>query len=326
MAPSSCMHADADAGAGAEAETNPEQLYQHFTNLVSSFPSSDGLGHGLRFYRHDQGWNANMAPMVGAMVADACFTARPSDIIVATHPKCGTTWIKALVYATVRRGEHPPVTTADHPVNSSSPHDWVKFLELQLYTGNNIPDLDELPDLRIFATHVPFASLPRSMAPSGSKIVYVCREPKDTLVSMWSFMNRFRVMDGLEPLSMDTAAELFADGLSPYGPYWDHMLGYWDPAAHVRRLAEFVGRPFGAGEEEDGAVDGIVRLCAFEHLSTLAVTKGGKTELAVGTLENSAFFRRGVVGDWVNHLSPEMARRIDAITEAKFKGSGLSAF
>ncbi|KAL6661034.1 hypothetical protein ACP70R_000418 [Stipagrostis hirtigluma subsp. patula] len=333
--------------ADAEAETNPEeQLYQHFTKLVSSFPSSHGLGH-LPLHHHDQGWNTFLAPMVGAMVADACFAARPSDIIVATHPKCGTTWAKALLYAIVHRGEHPPAATAaDHPINSSSPHDCIKYFELQLYTCNRIPDLDGLQDPRLFATHVPFMALPRAITQSSSKIVYVCREPKDTLISMWSFANKHRAREGLEPLPVEAAAELFCDGMSPYGPYWDHVLGYWrahvarpeqvlflryeemqrDPAAHVRRLAEFVGRPFGASEEEvdDGVVDDIVELCAFEHLSALEVTKSGKMEAVVGTLENSAFFRRGVVGDWANHLSSEMARRIDAITEAKFKGSGLS--
>ena len=45
-----------------------------------------------------------------------------------------------------------------------------------------------------------------------------------------------------------------------------------DPAAHVRRLAEFVGKPFGgAGDEEDAVVDAIVRLCSFEHMSGLEV-------------------------------------------------------
>jgi hypothetical protein len=71
-------------------------------------------------------------------------------------------------------------------------------------------------------------------------------------------------------------------------------------------------------------VDAIVRLCSFEHMSGLEVTQSGKTDLVIGTVQNSSFFRRGVVGDWVNHLSPETARRIDAITAAKFKGSGLS--
>jgi hypothetical protein len=279
--------------------------------------------------------------MVGTMVADACFAARPTDIVVATLPKSGTTWIKALLYSTVRRREHP--VDDGHPLHSLGPHECIKFLEYQLYTGNRVPDLDLLPDPRLFATHVPFVSLPRSAKASGCKIVYVCRDPKDTLISQWNFSNKFRTRDGLEPLSVEAAAGFFCDGLSPSGPYWDHVLGYWlahlahpervlffrykemseDPAAHVRRLAEFVGDPFDAEEEEAGAVDAIVRLCSFEQMASLGATKNGKTELVVGTVENNWFFRRGLVGDWENHLPPETARKIDAISEARFKDSGL---
>ena len=97
-----------------------------------------------------------------------------------------------------------------------------------------------------------------------------------------------------------------------------------DPAEHVRRLAKFVGCPFSVEEEEACAVDAIVKLCSFEHMTGLEATKGGKTELTFGVVENSSFFRRGQVGDWENHLSPETARKIDAISEAKFRGSGLS--
>ena len=59
-------------------------------------------------------------------------------------------------------------------------------------------------------------------------------------------------------------------------------------------------------------------------MTGLEATNDGKTELVIGTVDNSSFFRRGVVADWVNHLSPETAGKIDAITEAKFRGSGLS--
>ncbi|XP_047057978.1 cytosolic sulfotransferase 8-like, partial [Lolium rigidum] len=325
---------------GGHAETS-EELYQRFTKLVSSWPCSPALSN-YQLYRHENGWHASQAPMVGTMVADACFAARPSDVVVATLPKSGTTWIKALLYSTVHRREHP-VGSPDHPFNSLGPHECIKFFDYQLYTGNRIPDLDELPDPRLFATHVPFASLPRSVLASGCKIVYVCRDPKDHLISQWSFANKFRVRDGLEPLSVEAAAGFFCDGVSPFGPYWDHVLGYWhahlahpeqvlffryeemsrDPAAHVRRLAEFVGCQFSVEEEEDGVVDAIVKLCSFENMTGLEATKGGKTELAFGAVENSSFFRRGVVADWVNHLSPETAGRIDAVTEARFRGSGL---
>ncbi|CAM0903704.1 unnamed protein product [Alopecurus aequalis] len=324
-----------------DVKTN-EELYQQYTNLVSSWPCSPALS-SYQLYRHHDGWYASLAPMVGTMVADKCFTARPSDIVVATLPKSGTTWIKALLYSAVHRRDHP-VDSSDHPFNSLGPHECIKFFEYQLYTQNRIPDLEELPDPRLFATHVPFLALPRSVVPSGCKIVYVCRDPKDTLISHWSFANKFRIRDGLEPLSVEAAADFFCDGVSPLGPYWDHVLGYWrahlahpdqvlffryeemsrDPAAHVRKLAEFVGRSFSAEEEEDGAVNAIVKLCSFEHMTGLEATKDGRTELVFGSVENSSFFRRGVVADWVNHLSPETARKIDTITEAKFRGSGLS--
>ncbi|CAL5030907.1 unnamed protein product [Urochloa decumbens] len=328
--------------ADAEAETNPE-LYQRFADLVSSFPTSEAMLDQL--YRHDdQGWHAPKVNMVGAMVADSCFAARPSDIIVASLPKSGTTWIKALVFATVHRDEYRPADADDHPFHSVSPHECISFLEFRLYSGNRIPNLDKLPDPRLFATHVPFMALPRTIRTTSCKIVYVCRDPKDTLVSTWYFLNKFRARAGMDPLTVERAAELFCDGLSPFGPYWDHVLGYWrahlahpekvlffryeemqrDPAAHVRRLAEFVGLPFDVGEEEDGVVAAIVRMCSFEHMSGLKATKHGSMMTKDGPIANSLFYRRGVVGDWVNHLSPEVARRIDAITQARFMGSGLN--
>ncbi|XP_039821061.1 cytosolic sulfotransferase 13-like [Panicum virgatum] len=334
----------AEQETGGETQINHQELYQRYANSVSSWPRAEGLSL-LQLHRHHQGWHGSLVSIAGAMAADACFAARPSDIVVATLPKSGTTWIKSLLYATVHRREHPP-QAAGHPFNSYGPHECVKFLEIQIYTGRNTSadDLDELPDPRLFATHVPFVALPAAVVSSGCKIVYMCRDPKDTLVSLWHFVNRLRVSKGLQPLPVETAAALFCDGMSTYGPYWDHVLGYWrahlarpdrvlflryeevwrDPPAHVRRLAAFVGLPFDVEEEEGGVVDAIVRLCSFEHMGGLEVTKSGKTELVIGAVENSSFFRRGGVGDWANHLSPEAARRIDAITEARFKGSGLN--
>ncbi|CAN6228945.1 unnamed protein product [Urochloa humidicola] len=326
--------------ADAEVETNPE-LYQHFANLISSFPASEGMSHDL-LYRHDQGWHAAMVNMVGAMVADSCFAARPTDIIVTSLPKSGTTWIKALLFATVHRDKYP-VDADDHPFHSFNPHECISFFEFRLYAGNRIPNLDKLPDPRLFATHVPFVALPRTIMTTGCKVVYVCRNPKDTLTSTWYFLNKLRAKAGMDPLTVERAVELFCDGLSPFCPYWDHVLGYWrahlahpekvlffryeemqrDPEAHVRRLAELTGLPFST-KEEDSVVAAIVRLCSFEHMSGLKVTKYGLMATKDGLIENSLFYRRGVVGDWANHLSPEAAQRIDAITETRFKDSGLN--
>jgi hypothetical protein len=165
-----------------DAETD-EELYKQFTDSVSSWPSSEPMPF-LPLYRHDKGWYSSLMPMVGAMVADARFAARPSDIIVATLPKSGTTWIKALLYATVHRREHPADAAADHPFNSLGPHECVNFLEYQLYTNNRVPDLGRLPDPRLFATHVPFTSLPRRTS-GGWRSSSACRSARRRRKVAW---------------------------------------------------------------------------------------------------------------------------------------------
>uniref|UniRef100_A0A0E0C8X8 Sulfotransferase n=1 Tax=Oryza meridionalis TaxID=40149 RepID=A0A0E0C8X8_9ORYZ len=333
-------------------QSTDEELYQRFTDVVSSWPSCHGLSY-LPIIRHEEGWYNGLVPHVGKMVADERFAVRPSDVILATLPKSGTTWTKALLYATVHRREHP-ADAADHPFHSLGPHECVEFLEYQVYTENKVPDLDKLPDPRLFATHLPYELLPRavvapSLAPAPRcKIVYVWRDPKDNLISLQQFMNKYIAGSGGgdQLFPVDAAVDFFCDGKIPSGPYWEHILGYWrahhaapervlffryedmmlDPAAHLRRLAEFVGFPFSSEEEDGGVVDAIVRLCSFDNMTGLEATKSGKTQFSVGDMPNSTFFRRGQVGDWANHLSPEMARRIDAITEAKFAGSGLDFY
>ncbi|XP_073000777.1 cytosolic sulfotransferase 15-like [Typha latifolia] len=282
--------------------------------------------------------------MVGSMVAQQHFKARPSDLILASYPKSGTTWLKALLFATEHRKSNTNPNTP-HPLETISPHQCVPFLESQVYTNRRIPNLDSLPSPRLFATHIPFCSLPESILASNSKIIYICREPKDNLISLWHFIRQLRVKANLEPCPLEEAIEPFCNGVSFFGSLWDHVLGYWkehlerphqvlyltyeglsqDPRGNLKRLAEFIGRPFSADEEKGGGVlDAILKLCGIEKLRSLEVNRCGKMEIAEWPVENSMFFRCGGVKDWVNHLTPEMARRIDEITDSKFRGYGLT--
>jgi hydroxyjasmonate sulfotransferase len=68
----------------------------------------------------------------------------------------------------------------------------------------------------------------------------------------------------------------------------------------------------------------VVRLCSFEMLSGLEPNQAG--DVARGdsiVIGKSMFFRKGKVGDWEDHMSKEMAKKLDDVMEDKLKGSGL---
>ncbi|XP_047150176.1 cytosolic sulfotransferase 15-like [Vigna umbellata] len=270
------------------------------------------------------------------------FQAKESDVIVASFPKSGTIWLKALTFAIVNHQRFSSLE--NHPLLTSNPHELVPFLESVF--GGNIQDhqiqlLDSKPDPRIFGTHTPFPSLPESIKESNCKIIYICRNPYDNFVSAWVYFNKIKP-ESLPAIPMDEAFELYCKGILDYGPWWSHMLGYWkesiakpnkvlfvkyddlteDANFHVKRIADFFGCSFTEEEENNGIVENIIQLCSFKKMKDLEVNKSGKVGIAAVDKKN--FFRKGETGDWVNHFSPSMIEKLSKIVEEKLQGSGLS--
>ncbi len=112
------------------------------------------------------------------------FEARDGDVVVASLPKCGTTWLKALAFATAARGTYPPPPVAGgddegnrrHPLLRLNPHECVPFLESVYSTMEEESKLDATPSPRLLSTHLPYSVLPASITDSSRcKIIYVCR-------------------------------------------------------------------------------------------------------------------------------------------------------
>ncbi|CAI0378280.1 unnamed protein product [Linum tenue] len=83
-----------------------------------------------------------------------------------------------------------------------------------------------------------------------------------------------------------------------------------------------MGRPFSSMEDGDAEVGKVLRYSSFNRLKELEVNKNGVWELH--RLPNNTFFRKGTVGDWKSYLTPQMAERIDQLTQLKLQGTGLS--
>jgi hypothetical protein len=182
--------------------------------------------------------------------------------------------------------------------------------------------------------------------------VYVCRDPKDVLVSSWLFTRGASASLGVdsESFSLSEALELFREGRCFYGPQWRHVLEYWeasrraatspavaanvlfltyeemlrDPAGNLRTMAEFMGCAFSEEEVAGRVVDQIVELCSMEKLKNMEANRSGRRNTS--GIRSDAFFRKGVAGDWSSHMSPEMGMMVDVdqAMEDALRSSGFS--
>ncbi|KAF9686311.1 hypothetical protein SADUNF_Sadunf03G0145600 [Salix dunnii] len=304
---------------------------------VAGFPGEKNwVGVPLHFYKGV--WYPAFA-IRGAISFRQHFIARDTDIILASMPKSGTTWLKALAFSVVNRNIYSPT---ESPLLTTPPHDLVRFFEMDLYLKSQLPDLEQLPSPRIFSSHSHYETLPQSIRESGCKIVYICRNPLDQLVSQFHFTRSFKRKNGKPLSSIDEVFDHVCRGIQSYGPFWDSVLGYWkaslerpdkvlflkyedlkeDITLNLKKLAEFLGVPFTEKEEKDGVIEEISRLCSFDNLRNLEVNRTGFYQNTGPS--NSTYFRKAKVGDWCNDLTPSMAEHFLKIVEEKLAGSGLS--
>ncbi|KAK9056417.1 hypothetical protein SSX86_023778 [Deinandra increscens subsp. villosa] len=312
-------------------------VFNRYKDRLATLPKEKGwITENLYMYQGFWHQSSRRISVETVMALQDTFEAHPTDIYLATLPKSGTTWLKALMFALVNKNRYKHNRLSTHPLLVSNPHDCLPFIETEIY--RNTPTYIDPHSPRLFATHIPYTSLPRSIINSGCRVVYLCRNPKDVLVSMFHFANKLREKS-CDVMTFEETFELFSRGVMPTGPYWDHVKEYHkvsvdhpdnvlfltyedmkkDTTNNVKRLAEFLGYPFTKKEEAEGAVQGIVELCSFQSLSE--VNKHGNLR---EDIRNHAFFREGKVGDWTNHLTDEMSCVLDEITKEKFYGLDIS--
>ncbi|KAM3269298.1 hypothetical protein P3S67_030180 [Capsicum chacoense] len=303
-------------------------------NLISILSKEKGW-IGSYIYNYQGVW---MIPIViqGMIACQQQFQARDSDIILVTNPKSGTTWLKSLLFALINRKKYS-IFEQNHPLFVKNSHELVPSFEFEL--GHN-PNFSFSTSPRLLSTHLPYTLLPKSVQDSRNKLVYLCRNPRDTFISTLHFANNLR-LHHKDTNSIEEMFDFFCKGVVPFGPFWNHILDYWkqsiekpnkvlflmyeevktQPKLHLKRLAEFLECPFSIEEENHGVVDQILRMCSLENLSNLEVNKNGKS--SASEMEYKVFFRKGEVGDWTNYFTTEMTEKLDHIIKQKFEGSGL---
>ncbi|XP_069153959.1 cytosolic sulfotransferase 5-like [Solanum lycopersicum] len=306
---------------------------EEIERIIEKLPKTDHFWNNSQLYQWEGFWST-LIILKAAMVFKATFKSEPNDVLLASSMKTGTTWLKAICVSIMQAG-NKEVEEEDLLVKDN-PHFYVPTIEVMDYYSKPLThDLYTMPSPRLFHTHLPYRVLPDSIKNSNNcKIIYITRNPKDTLISMWHFINSRNRLEDLSPL--EEVVEHFCKGEHLYGPFFEHVLEYWeeskkepqkilflkyedlkiDPKKEVAKIALFLGKPF--GNEEDLEI--VLNKCSLERLKNLEVNKSGSI---VSNFHNSAFFRKGIVGDWKNYMKPEMEEQLDKITNLKLQGSGL---
>uniref|UniRef100_A0A8C2KWE6 Sulfotransferase n=1 Tax=Cyprinus carpio TaxID=7962 RepID=A0A8C2KWE6_CYPCA len=139
---------------------------------------------------------------------DISFTTGPDDILIATYPKAGTTWV-SYILDLLYFGNDAPERQTSQPIYMRVP-----FLEScfkVIASGTELADnLTTSP--RLIKTHLPVQLVPKSFWEQNSRIVYVARNGKDNAVSYFHFdrMN----MGEPEPGDWNTFLQKFIEGKS----------------------------------------------------------------------------------------------------------------
>ncbi|OEL18538.1 Cytosolic sulfotransferase 5 [Dichanthelium oligosanthes] len=214
------------------------------------------------------------------------FKPRRDDIILATYPKCGTTWLKALSFAITTRSGHAPAA-GGHP----------------LLTGR---DPQKPKDAFVSWWH-----FVNNMHKGSSPIKF------DDALSMFC--------EGFSPFGpfWEHCLEYWRQRLAR--PEQILFLKYEEivsePVEAVKMLAGFFAVPFTEEEEMRVVPEEVVRLCSFQMLSGLEHNQTGDVargdSIVVG---KSMFFRKGKVGDWENQMSKEMGKKLDDVIVRQAQG------
>jgi hypothetical protein len=166
---------------------------------------------------------------------------RPSDVLIATFPKCGTTWVQQIVHGLRTRG------SMDFEEISMV----IPWLERSPLLGLDV-NAPQVAEPRAFKTHLPW-----DLVPKGGRNLYVMRDPADALLSFYHFMNG--VMFERDSVDLEGFYDAMFARHPLYGTYWSHVRSWWeqrhredvqilcfedmkrDLEGTVRRIAAFIG-------------------------------------------------------------------------------------
>ncbi|XP_030065082.1 sulfotransferase 1C4 isoform X2 [Microcaecilia unicolor] len=255
------------------------------------------------------------------------FQAQPDDLFIATYPKAGTTWMQEIVDMIIHGGDKEICQRA--PIHLRQP-----FIEMKRpFMPSGLELAEAMLPPRILKTHLPVQLVPPSIWEKDCKIIYVARNAKDNLVSYYHFQQMNRILP--HPGTWPEYFEKFLAGEVPWGPWHDHVKGWWearehqrilylfyedmkkDPAHEIQKVMQFLEKDLG-----EKVIEEIVGHTSFQAMKENPMTNYCSHPCFDHSI--SPFIRKGTVGDWKTHFTVAQNEIFDEDYRKKMVGTSLT--
>ena len=202
----------------------------------------------------------------------------------------------------------------------------------RLFHNDPVTYADNLPidKPRVIKSHLTFELLPPKLLDT-CKVVYVCRNPKDAIVSYYKMHEMITPEMGNAPFG--DYADLAREGKTLYGSYWEHLKSGWsrkghpnmkfiwfedlksDTAGNIKGIGQFLGY--------DLTKEQVDTLCHSTNIDTMRSTSKnlGRNEQEKEFAEK--FFRKGKVGNWAEYFHGERLNEFNKWIDENLEGTDI---
>uniref|UniRef100_A0A6V3BMT7 Sulfotransferase domain-containing protein n=1 Tax=Heterosigma akashiwo TaxID=2829 RepID=A0A6V3BMT7_HETAK len=254
------------------------------------------------------------------------FESRPDDVFICTYVKAGTTWTQQICHLLRNGGEQGEQTYAE-----SSP--WLEAVTSPILsqweaTGHSLESIATMEGPRFFKTHANIQDLPGGV--ERPKVIYVCRNPKDVVVSLLNHA-KDKPCFGFNG-DLGKMLQFFMEGTCENGSWFKHVLDWWnasqnndrilflhyeqmmeDPAAAITKIAEFINI-----ELTEELLAKVVEKSSLKSMKSNSAVTSQMAKFGI-----TAHIRKGGAGGWRNHFTVRQSELFDLCYGELMKGTGL---
>ncbi|KAM4040978.1 amine sulfotransferase-like isoform 2-T2 [Anomaloglossus baeobatrachus] len=242
---------------------------------------------------------------------------REDDVFLVTYPKSGTVWTQQILSLIVNEGHR----NGTEQINNMERAPWI---ETNFYNG----DFKSRPSPRLFTSHLPYFLMPKDLRFKKGKVVYVCRNPKDAVVSYYHFI---KMNPNIKcTVNWETFLDFFMTGKVFCGSWFDHVRGWYthkedfnilivtfeelkkDLRSNVLKICKFLDISL-----DDKAIDIVVEKATFKNMKHDSLANYEFIPNNMLDKNKGAFLRKGIIGDWKNLMTVAQNEMFDKVYKEK---------